>query len=95
LREKNSSNSVWVNREGWVSVVWFREEGLFLGRKPMWGRHPDKRSKTIPPIRIRYITKFLPRSKRVKKKIKRSKLTTKWHNFLTFVKSKILDCQEF
>jgi hypothetical protein len=73
-REKNSSNSDWVKREGWVSVVGSREEGFLSGREPMWGRHAEERSKRIPTIRILYITKFLPRSKRLRKKSKEENL---------------------
>jgi hypothetical protein len=88
-REKNSSNSDWVKREGWVSAVCRRGEGFFSGREPMWGRHAEERSKAIPPLRILYITKFLLRSKRLRGKIKKREFIKKWHSSLSFVKSKI------
>jgi hypothetical protein len=70
-REKNSSNSDSVKREGWASGVCSREEGFFPGRGPMWGRQAEESIKMIPPIRILCITKFLLRSKRVMGKIKK------------------------
>ena len=59
--EKNSSNSVWVKREGLESVEEPDAARFPSERKPVWGKHDEEKSKKIPTNNSLCIMKISPR----------------------------------
>jgi hypothetical protein len=77
-REKSSSNSDWVKREGCPSSTETRSERVFSGRELMWGKQAEKRNKAIPTDRILRIIRIPPENgKKLGKEIKGEKIYKK------------------
>ena len=84
---KNPSNSAWVKREVRVPVVEGRSIRVFSGKKPLWGKHDEKRKKIIPTSRVLYIIKFPPGARiDLGRDDEIEKSTQEWHRSSSFVK---------